>query len=414
MVGPVAALADDAFQAIAGGMAKEFRAAADLMVAVAQRAGGIGPDQPGQPRLAVFERGPGQVVAVEMEQVERVEHQGIGALVGDRILQMAEIGGAIRFEMDELTVDQRRGDRQFAELGGQCGKFRGPVEAVAGQQPHRAVADPADQPVAVIFDLVKPLRPVRRLVGRARQLHPGIGRQPRFFGAGDARGPGRRRRFGGGALLAVRPPDAVAVGGDLFEPAAGGDAARLVGDDPIAALRQRRRVALLDQQPVLAVAAAMLAGHLHQCPSAMQFLAVEREFEIALGIGGFRVGIERGPDAAIPDQRGAGAVLPARNDALEPAIFERVVFDMNRQALLARIEARPFRHRPALQHPVEFEPEIVMQPARRMLLDDKGQGPSRALRRRRAGRLGGFREIAFASVFAERHCRRSPAADVIR
>ena len=96
-------------------MAKEFRAAADLMVAVAQRAGGIGRDQPGERRLAVFERRPGQVVAVEMEQVEREEHQGIGALVGDRILQMAEIGRAIRFEMDELAVDQRRGDRQFAE-----------------------------------------------------------------------------------------------------------------------------------------------------------------------------------------------------------------------------------------------------------------------------------------------------------
>ena len=82
------------------------------------------------------------------------------------------------------------------------------------------------------------------------------------------------------------------------------------------------------------------------------------------------------PRSQISDR--AAAVLPSRNDALEPAIFERVVLDMDRQALLAGIEARPFRHRPALQHPVELEPEIIMQPARGMLLDDKGQRPGRA------------------------------------
>ncbi len=292
-----------------------------------------------------------------------------------------------------------------ASLVGERRKLSRPIEGVAGQQLRLAVADPSEQPIAVIFDLVKPLGSVRRLVGRGRQLRLGIGRHPPLFGPGNARDAGLRLRFGrrGPPFFAVRSPDPIAIGGDLFQRTAGGDAARVVDNDRVTALRHRRGVALLDQEPVLVVPAGMFSAHPHQRPLAVQFLAVEHEFEIAFRIGRFRVGIDRSPGPAIPDQRSPGAVLPFGNDPLEPAIFERVVFDMDRQALFGRIEARTLRHRPALQHTVELEPEIVMQPARGMLLDHEGQRPRRGLARHDACRLGRLREIAFPSVLGERH-----------
>src|SRR5207244_11967841 len=90
------------------------------------------------------------------------------------------------------------------------------------------------------------------------------------------------------------------------------------------------------------------------------------------------------------------------NDALERAVIEWMVLDMNCQPLLPRIEARPLRDRPALQDAVELQPEIVMKPACRVLLDHKGESLAR---RRGARRLRCLPEIAFPSVFLERHTR---------
>jgi hypothetical protein len=75
-----------------------------------------------------------------------------------------------------------------------------------------------------------------------------------------------------------------------------------------------------------------------------------------------------------------------------------VVLDVDREATLGRVEARPLRHRPALQRSVELKPEIAVQPPRRVLLDDvaEGIGVSFAARTSRAGllarRFGGARE----------------------
>ena len=70
----------------------------------------------------------------------------------------------------------------------------------------------------------------------------------------------------------------------------------------------------------------------------------------------------------------AGSVLTRRNGALEPGVLQRMILDLDRQALVARIEARTLRHRPALQHAIEFEAEVVVQAARRMALHDEAAG----------------------------------------
>src|SRR5689334_19884855 len=97
----------------------------------------------------------------------------------------------------------------------------------------------------------------------------------------------------------------------------------------------------------------------------------------------------RRPGAMVPDHHGAAAVLALGNDALELVVFDRMIFDVDGEALVARHEARTARHRPAHHHTVEFQPEIVMQPGRIVFLDDVAEA---LLASRGATRLGGFAE----------------------
>ena len=73
----------------------------------------------------------------------------------------------------------------------------------------------------------------------------------------------------------------------------------------------------------------------------------------------------RFPVSAVPQLHGAAAVFALRNRPLEVAVVERMVFDLDRQALVGRIERGPARHRPGLEHAVEFQPQVVVQPASR-------------------------------------------------
>ena len=77
-----------------------------------------------------------------------------------------------------------------------------------------------------------------------------------------------------------------------------------------------------------------------------------------------------------------------------------MVLDVDGKAFFAGIEARAARHRPALHHAVEFEPQIVMQPPRRMFLNDVAVTAAAALA---AARLRRHAEFSFFSVNFESH-----------
>src|SRR5512146_1857446 len=77
------------------------------------------------------------------------------------------------------------------------------------------------------------------------------------------------------------------------------------------------------------------------------------------------------PAPDIPQHHRAAAVFALGDGAFECAVVERVILGPHRQAVLAGVEARAFRHRPALEHSVELQPEIPVQPGRLMLLDDE-------------------------------------------
>src|SRR5262245_43996712 len=103
--------------------------------------------------------------------------------------------------------------------------------------------------------------------------------------------------------------------------------------------------------------------HAHEMPAAVQLLAVEREGEIALLEALVRIVLGM-PAPTVPDQHGAAAVLALRDRTFERVVLDRVILDLHGKPLLAGIEARTARDRPALHHAVELEPQVVVQAAR--------------------------------------------------
>lgn len=50
-----------------------------------------------------------------------------------------------------------------------------------------------------------------------------------------------------------------------------------------------------------------------------------------------------------------------------------MILDLDGEPLLAGDQARAASHCPALQHAADLEPEVVVQPAGGVLLDDEGR-----------------------------------------
>src|SRR5260221_8782125 len=383
-IGRVALLGDDAFEGVGAGVLEEFRTARILVIAIAQDAARLAGDEALQCRLAVNEPHPEEVAVAEIEEVEAVIDERAGLAVRKRLLQGGKPRLAVGGERDDLAVEHRLVNRQRGHDGGDLGEFSRPVETVAGEQGRLAARQPRQDAIAVELDLVQPVVAARRVIDQRRQLRLGRARQRRL--ARPRQPFQQRRRLGCGPLAAARIPYPVGMRRDRRHVAAAGDAERVLVDDSGAAARLGELILLLDQQPVLAFLARGSPAHADERPFALQLLAVEGEFERALAIGGFGVLVVRLPGAVIPEQHRAAAILTPRNDALEIAIVERMVLDMDGKALLAGIEARALGNRPALEDAVELEAEIVMQPRRRMLLDDKAPPAARGPLSRRPSR----------------------------
>ena len=233
----------------------------------------------------------------------------------------------------------------------------GPVVAVTGEQAHFAVANARHDAVAVELDLVAPItfgRPVHQgcqLGGKLiRQGSDALGRFGFWRGLG----------FGLGLGLWLTHHRIAEHAGGL-----GLDDIELRG-------RARLLIVFLDQQPLLLVAAALEPGA-YQRPVTGEFFTDQGEFELARRVGFARI-IVGLPNASVPYDHIPRTVLAGGNAALETAIAQWVVFNMHRQAFLARVQAWALGHRPAQQHAIEFQAKVVVQVARIVLLNHEAEG----------------------------------------
>src|SRR5215467_9223487 len=115
-------------------------------------------------------------------------------------------------------------------------------------------------------------------------------------------------------------PDPVCISGNLFHASAAQHAVGPVLRNLSVASEPSKGVRFLDQQPALVVS-VFRASCPHEGPAAVELLALELEFEMALLVGLPRVRFRR-PGSAVPDHNRPCAVFLGRDNPLELTIFE--------------------------------------------------------------------------------------------
>ena len=80
---------------------------------------------------------------------------------------------------------------------------------------------------------------------------------------------------------------------------------------------------------------------------------------------------QRLPVPLVPDNHFPRAVLAVRDSPFKVGIGNRMIFDVDSESFIFRIETRSLRQRPAFHGAVQLQPEIVMQTTSPVFLDDK-------------------------------------------
>src|SRR6185295_11957356 len=159
-------------------------------------------------------------------------------------------------------------------------------------------------------------------------------------------------------------------------------------------------VVLLEEEPLL-----LLLPHAHQRPAPAKLEPEELQLHLAALVLLVDVlGLERAEPAVIPDDHGSRPVVAGGDHALEGAVLQRMILDVDRQPLLLDARGGPLRDRPALQRAVQLEPEVVVHVARPVLLDDEtrgGSGSGGFRARSLPERLGSALGVPFTAVVFE-------------
>ena len=238
--------------------------------------------------------------------------------------------------------------------------------------------------VAVVLDLVQPPLVAGRLLDERRERERDGGWSARAAAA-RARPVFRARPVSCGRAVprASRAPARRLARGDLVHRAARRDAA-VVRAPRVRLTRAGLLVALLDQQPLVLLVVAGPA-RVHEHPAALQPLAGDPDLELALLQPLVRVA-DRLPGPGVPEHDGAASVLSLGDGALEVAVLQGVVLHVDGEAADLGVQAGSLGDRPAEQHAVELEPQVVVQAACGVLLDAE-QAAGEAFRAGGLGRL---------------------------
>ena len=236
-----------------------------------------------------------------------------------------------------------------------------------------------------------------RVVDRGCEHGRDEGRHRLLHGGTEVGRPRRSRRIGreawrlAGDELVVRPPTP--------------NAARMVLRIPAV---HRVLVPLVDEEPGVRIGPATgritASPGMHQREAPPQLLAVDPELQLPRPDGGHRIrGLLRLEGAPVPHDHVAGPVLPARDHILEVEVLDRVILGVLRQAPLVGVEGWPLGDRPAGEHPVHLEPQVVMEAGGPMAVHHEA---SRAVAHVAGCRLRGAGKVPLAAVRVERHADR--------
>jgi len=343
-------------------------------------------------RLALLQRQPAQVTSVERERVE--EHRADGDLEGRALdvartrevhprLEALEARAPAVVERHDLAVEEEPVEGQRAE--------RADHLRVARRDDHPAPSPELDalaraggqDPHAVVLDLEEPRGIGERLIReRGEHEESGARRHVALWRLG-----GREPRAQG-----VKLARAVAklLDGEPREDRLGERLDRLVA--------VREGVGLLQEEPL-----PLLAAHAREHPSPAELESKELELELApRDLLARRPVAERAEPAAVPDDGRPRAVAALGDHALEVGILDWVVLDVDGQAALAVADRGALGHRPAREHAVDLEPQVVVEPPRRVLVDDEQVAVGRPAV---AERLGRARGVALVPVLVEAAAR---------
>jgi hypothetical protein len=147
------------------------RSEADLVIAEVQRRACLR-QQAGEPFFSIDQGAGAEILAVEVEEIEQEEHEAGGVAGVGRQLDHAERGDAVGAHAAEFAVEIGLARRERRYRRRDLRIFMGPVEPVAGEEPHLAMVEPGMHAEAVEFDFVQPLVAVRRRLHELRQLRP--------------------------------------------------------------------------------------------------------------------------------------------------------------------------------------------------------------------------------------------------
>ncbi|MNZ43557.1 hypothetical protein D3C78_611620 [compost metagenome] len=208
--------------------------------------------------------------------------------------------------------------------------------------------------------------------------------QGRFLARAGPLALGRLHRFGAGTA-------------SWHQRAIADHAVRLRFNDAVVGLAACLSIVGLDQHPLLFLACQAGA---EQVPHAAQLLSLQAKAQLALGIGLVCVTLWL-PDATVPDDHIAGAIVTLRDTAFEIGVVERVILYVHRQASHLGVQGGPFGDGPAFQRTVQFQTEVVMQVAGVVLLNAELQGMATFGTAALATGLGCGIEVALALIFLQ-------------
>src|SRR2546428_12701990 len=136
------------------------------------------------------------------------------------------------------------------------------------------------------------------------------------------------------------------------------------------------------QEPILT--RSVSHSGFYDCPFSPRFRAVQGESHEAAAERGRRVGSFRSDHrilAEVPHDDFARPVLTFRKGFLEQKVVERVILNMDREALYLRIFAWPLRHRPGDEGRPNFQPEVIVEIPCPVFLDSEPESRSGSMSR---------------------------------